>query len=348
MVKITKKHFLLSIFLLTVTVGFRQIADVQDIIIFKTSGLHQPYRICAFDLDKSQIQCLTGDELDSSFHPMWSPDGKLIAFNSTHSGFGEIYVMAADGSGLTQLTDMKNPYSILVPVWSSDSSSLYYSFWNKDFEPTMSQVKIDGSDGCILFDEDILRGDVNSTCANLPEPMVFTLEMDIYWIDFRSHSVQQLTHAVEEAAYGAPQLSPDRQRIAFLGLDSVSGEEKYNAKLYIMSPDRSNVRHVMDTHYPNPSFGWSPDGAYLAISARPEGGVDGIYTVSLEGLIPHPITDGGAEDVFGDWSPDSRQIVFSRLTDPFGNWQLFIMDADGGNPKYLTDCGKQDCSPDWK
>ncbi len=37
--------------------------------------------------------------------PAWSPDGKRIAFYSERDGNGEIYVMSAEGSGVTRLTN---------------------------------------------------------------------------------------------------------------------------------------------------------------------------------------------------------------------------------------------------
>ena len=51
--------------------------------------------------------------------PSWSPDGGRIAFDSLRDGNGEIYVMNADGSGQTRLTD--NPASDGSPSWSPQS-----------------------------------------------------------------------------------------------------------------------------------------------------------------------------------------------------------------------------------
>jgi TolB protein len=48
--------------------------------------------------------------------PAWSPDGSRIAFLTGRDGNGEIYVMNADGSGPTNLTN--NPAEDYDPVWS--------------------------------------------------------------------------------------------------------------------------------------------------------------------------------------------------------------------------------------
>jgi len=46
----------------------------------------------------------------------WSPDGSKIAFDSSRSGNYEIYVMNADGTGQTNVTD--NPADDSAPDWS--------------------------------------------------------------------------------------------------------------------------------------------------------------------------------------------------------------------------------------
>src|SRR5207247_1465359 len=50
--------------------------------------------------------------------PVWSPDGERIAFHSTRDGGDEdIFVMNADGSGVTQLTFNDGVFDA-VPVWT--------------------------------------------------------------------------------------------------------------------------------------------------------------------------------------------------------------------------------------
>jgi len=67
----------------------------------------------------------------------WSPDGSKIAFNSEdyheeHGSNGEIYVMDADGSNPTNLTNAPEYYDAF-PVWSPDGSKIaYISLRNDD------------------------------------------------------------------------------------------------------------------------------------------------------------------------------------------------------------------------
>jgi Tol biopolymer transport system component len=74
-------------------------------------------------------------------YPSWSPDGDRIAFMSqTWEGFGgnyEIFVMNADGSGVTQLTDA--PGDDGWPAWSPDGSRIVFSSLREDCAFTTSE-----------------------------------------------------------------------------------------------------------------------------------------------------------------------------------------------------------------
>ena len=61
--------------------------------------------------------------LESS--PDYSPDGKRVAFRADRSGSSEIWISAADGNGVTQLTHMNGPMTG-SPRWSPDSSQVAF------------------------------------------------------------------------------------------------------------------------------------------------------------------------------------------------------------------------------
>ena len=64
--------------------------------------------------DRSDQTRPTNDGSDT--RPDWSPDGTKTAFMSTRDCNGEIYVMNADGSGETRLTN-NNPAHDEAPDW---------------------------------------------------------------------------------------------------------------------------------------------------------------------------------------------------------------------------------------
>lgn len=62
-----------------------------------------------------------GDE-----HPGWSPDGTQIVFDSDRDGTGsDIFVMQADGSGVTQLT-FETSLNAYAPTWSPDGAKIAF------------------------------------------------------------------------------------------------------------------------------------------------------------------------------------------------------------------------------
>jgi Tol biopolymer transport system component len=80
-----------------------------------TSGLD----IYTMNADGSNSVNITKKSSSKSVYnidPSWSPDGKYIVFSSNRDGKYNLYIMKADGSSLTRLTD--GPGDETSPVWS--------------------------------------------------------------------------------------------------------------------------------------------------------------------------------------------------------------------------------------
>ena len=98
---------------------------------------------------------------------------------------------------------------------------------------------------------------------------------------------------------------------------------------------------------------WSPDGTKLAFESHgPVGGTDGdIYVLDLRsGAVSQLTGDPPAAPVHDEgpaWSPDGTMIAFtSERSDLSGD--IWIMQADGSDPRRLTTTPVLDESPDWQ
>ena len=64
--------------------------------------------------------------------------------------------------------------------------------------------------------------------------------------------------------------------------------------------------------------------------------------------IRDTLTNSPAAEWFPSWSPDGERIVFaSEKGDSGWDIDIYVMDADGGNPRKLTDNRLIDNSPSW-
>ena len=84
---------------------------------------------CSDQVTRQVTRLTYNDALDQT--PVWSPDGERIAFVSGGNLNSDIYVMNADGSGITRLTHNKaddlSDWS-LSPAWSPDGERIaFYS-----------------------------------------------------------------------------------------------------------------------------------------------------------------------------------------------------------------------------
>lgn len=90
------------------------------LIVYRTV---QDGRLMVMGADGSDPRPLTEGPGDAA--PAWSPDGTRIVFSSERSGDREIFVIDADGSDATRLTD--SPDFDSQPTWSPDGTMIAFA-----------------------------------------------------------------------------------------------------------------------------------------------------------------------------------------------------------------------------
>lgn len=93
--------------------------------IFYEEGKYANGDICLIDIKTGEEVNLTNSLDIHDFLPSWSPDGKKIVFVSGPWHDQEIYVIDADGSNLTRLTN--GPRSKGFPSWSPDGKKIVFT-----------------------------------------------------------------------------------------------------------------------------------------------------------------------------------------------------------------------------
>ncbi len=129
----------------------------------------------------------------------------------------------------------------------------------------------------------------------------------------------------------APSWSPDGRRIAYEHWDGTSKD------VSTMDTDGANPRQLADGAWAA-SPAWSMAGSRIAYSAR-----DAIYAVGPREGDPVRIIGERGFDLA--WSPDDRRIAYSLFDN--GNWDICVMDVDGGAERRLTRHGGLDYDPAW-
>ena len=93
--------------------------------------------------------------------------------------------------------------------------------------------------------------------------------------------------------------------------------------------------------------------AQIAFSSNRDGNSE-IYVMAADGKNQRRLTNNPASDYSPSWSPDGKRIAFVSRRDghvhPIRGWstsEIYVMDADGGNPQNLTNDPHHDWGPSW-
>jgi TolB protein len=283
--------------------------------------------------DGSGVQKLTSTPRHFSINSDWSPNGQLIAFDSNRVDAEgrkkavQIYLMGADGSGVTQLTRGAGFHG--SPGWSPDGTRLAIEADWGDHPALQGIWTVPASDPDGVTQAEAQR------VTTLPKGAEFDTE---------------------------PQFSPDGSRIAFTRFKSF---EKKKSAIHVVAADGSGLRRLtpwkLNASHPD----WSPDGQRIAFDSGdvqlPKNKGD-IYVMRADGSARTRLTDNPRirvgkpfkQDGNPVWSPSGTRIMYvrfhaRRFIDPESGppgGKVMVMNADGSG-KHVVVSGKLQNRADW-
>ena len=348
-------------------------ADLEGRIAFRGA---QDGEYAIFAVGESGLERLT-DDPGIPGAPVWSPDGSRIAFTrgvpDPDAGDWrdalEVFVMNADGSGETRLTNLTGKDYELT--WSPDGSRIAFISARDNIHGDLLVMNADGSDQTTIAKGARLPawspdGDriafANGTVTRHVNPEIHVVNADG---SGRTPLTETPSSAAKHAHNTAPYWSPDGSRIAYISFAGGDG----GRRLFVMNADGSGQTKLADeatvttgSDESTLRLAWSPDGSRIAYAAPGTASsvqafssegiasenthsryVYDLYVVETDGSSPPTLLAEGAHS--GVWSPDGSRIAF--LFGPLNGNDLYVMDADGSNRTRLTELGYLD-GPAWQ
>jgi Tol biopolymer transport system component len=270
----------------------------------------------------------------------WSTDGRRLAFVNE----ADIYVVNADGSGLTQIFDGEYCKTLdFEMAWLSNNRQIAFTRScdgsTLDDPGSISVYLSDttGTTGTQLIQT--WQTGIQSRLHLSPDgkQVAFVKDRDIYKMNTDGSGLTNLTNKPDNYTSGGSRLvwSSDSIRIAFyLG-------EYPKQQLYIMNADGTtltNLTNNPENQVYNLNLLWSPDSTRIAYyhseSESAVGDKQNIYLIDAKGGTPTNLTQKIGEYHELSWSPDGKQLAFA-----FGdlsNQEIYAISVNGSKLIKLT------------
>lgn len=231
--------------------------------------------------------------------PQPSPDGKKVAFYSGRSGYQDIWMVNADGSGaLQQVTKnaMADDDFRFAPSWSPDSKQIaYYSFKGNYWED------------------------------------------DIWVVDIKTGEERQVSRNL--MAMSKPVWSPDGKQIALFANAKDEYWYEDLQYIYLIDPVKGvDQKLKMQVHATDLLFNhtvtWSKDGSELFFPYQERSEVE-LWRVPSKGGVATRVTNMGGTFRNYHANADATAFVFVRATSTRGR-EVDYVSAIGGSPQQLS------------
>jgi len=247
----------------------------------------------------------------SGANPRWSPDGKSIAFLSSHEGQHGIWVSGPERRiprliATVRDTNFFVTYAGESFAWSPDSRMIAYVSASEEPDGDVSEGASRNDDPRVI---DRIQYKSRTAFSD-------RLRTHVWVTDVETQQPRQLTSG--QFYDHALSFSPKGDEIAFLSNHEPDPDAKNNSDIFAVNL-QSQVRQITDTAGCEYEPAWSPDGKWIAYTAtqRDITTIDSVaedthvWVVEATGSNRRELTAGQDRRARSPrWSRDSRTVLF--------------------------------------
>jgi dipeptidyl aminopeptidase/acylaminoacyl peptidase len=277
-----------------------------------------------------------GGAQEATGDPLWSPDGKWIAYFGSTGGHGELKISHADGTGTVDLarvegTNAPLPHTGNAMTWSPDGKRIAF------ISATPGPETAPATGDPMVFTRYLWR----PTAGEGLNPFNDDRRLHIFVVDLATQQVKQLTsgdkyeHSID--------WSPDGSEILFLSNRDANSDEFFHYDAFALRVADGSIRRLTASEACAYVPVWSPDGKTIAYLGTKRGLTDRettmedthVWLMSADGSHRREVGEV-VDDRQGNpvWSPDGRAVYFTAQE--HGSVYLYRLPIGGGEPQKVV------------
>src|SRR6266704_209654 len=284
----------------------------------------------------TQKSVRVGGEKDSGSGPLWSPDGKWLAFEGHQGEKDGLFVARPDGSDVTFLAPLNGTNSPLPGTgkdvtWSPDAKQLAF------ISAAPGAETAEASGDPMVITRYLYKPDADEGMTHFNDNQ----RLHIFAVDVSTKQVRQLTqrnfdeHSID--------WSPDGKEILFVSNREPNQDEFFNYDIFALKVAGNSIRRLTATEYNEYEPLWSPDGKRIVFRGTRRGLTDRettmedthVWAMSADGSDRREI--GAVLDNRQGaprWAPDGSVVYFT--VQESGSIHLVRLPISGDKPEYVV------------